>query len=190
MNPYKEDDLAPLKWYQERGVPVTEFGIDPRPPLRGPYLLGPRTAAPPEALPAGPPAVARVSGTVEPSPVLVAYTGSGGLIGDVPAPVVIDTSIADCREATRCDSGNADPKQPASPTFAGTTEPDARWTPTELNLWTKVQERERAYEQLSKQTDPAAQATLRQQIMRMDAGVRALIQQRNLERDGTTTPSL
>ncbi|CAA9422646.1 MAG: hypothetical protein AVDCRST_MAG66-2807 [uncultured Pseudonocardia sp.] len=26
-----EDDLAPLKWYQERGVPVTRIGLDPRP---------------------------------------------------------------------------------------------------------------------------------------------------------------
>ena len=30
-NPYTNaDDLAPLTWYQERGIPVTEFGLEPR----------------------------------------------------------------------------------------------------------------------------------------------------------------
>ena len=30
-NPYVDaDDLAPLTWYQERGIPVTEFGLEPR----------------------------------------------------------------------------------------------------------------------------------------------------------------
>jgi hypothetical protein len=51
VNPYKDDDLAPLTWYQERGIPVTEFGLDPRPadgsaPRNQPWQFGPGPGLP------------------------------------------------------------------------------------------------------------------------------------------------
>ena len=78
VNPYRDDDLAPLKWYQERGVPVTEFGIDPQSPRQGPGQLGPGIGGPPDVFPIGPPPSGQIGpGMMERSPVFVPQPGTG-----------------------------------------------------------------------------------------------------------------
>jgi hypothetical protein len=96
------------------------------------------------------------------------------------------TRLATCRGATRCGGGEADDlDQPALPTSVLTTEPDERWTPTELELWTKVQESNEAYVQPARESRPAERAALLREAAELDAGVDALTHRWNGERGVT-----